>query len=118
LREPEQPLALGDDAAAVTLRADLRRGAGLRARTAALAAGELERDRDRRLHTLERILEREPDLDLDAVAALSLRAAGRSARPAEAAEEIAEEARQVAQVAEVEGDTARSGPRPEASVRG
>src|SRR2546426_7884850 len=107
LREPEQALALGDDPAAVALGADLRRRARLRPGAAALSAGELERDGDRRLHALERVLERKADLDLDVVAALRARLARPACSAAEAAaEEIAEETGEIAEVAEVEGDPA------------
>src|SRR5919197_5538982 len=59
LREREQALRLGLDAAAVALRADDRRGAGLRARAAALAAGGGQVDRHLHLRAVQRVLEGE-----------------------------------------------------------
>src|SRR5207342_3462114 len=94
VREAEEPLALGDHAAAATLRADDRRGARLRAGAAALAARRVELDRDLRLDALERVLEREGDARLDVGAA-----AGRLTRAA--AEHVTEASEQIGDVAEV-----------------
>src|SRR5262249_54254667 len=96
LREREEALALGNDATAAADRADRGRGARLGARAAAGVARNLERDRDLRLHALQRVPEREVDLDLDVVPSLRWRGpcAGHTA-----AEEAAE---QVAEVAEVD----------------
>src|SRR6185437_14367388 len=71
LRQGEEALALRDDAAAVALGTEDRRGPGLRARASALAAGGLELDRDRRLDAVQRVVERQPHLDLEVPAALA-----------------------------------------------
>ena len=80
LRKREESLPLGDDAAAVALRADDRRRAGLRARTAAIRARDGQLDRDLRLGAAQRVLEREPHLGLDVGAAHRLRRARTAAR--------------------------------------
>src|SRR5204862_5136693 len=56
LREREQALALGLDAAAVALRADHRRGTGLRARAAAFAARRRQLDRHLGVGAAQRVL--------------------------------------------------------------
>src|SRR5256886_13339478 len=98
LRQDEESLALRHHTTAVAFGADLRRRAGLRARAVALRARRLQRDRDLRLDTLERVLEGEIDLHLDVAAALG--AGSSAARPA--AEDAAEEIAEVAEVADVE----------------
>src|SRR5436190_1824387 len=102
LGEGEQALALGDDAAAVTLGAQRRRGPGLRARAAAFAARGLELDRDLRLDPVQRVLEREPDLDLDVAAPLAALLLLRATPAAHVREEAAEDVAEIAQVADVE----------------
>src|SRR5256886_8360192 len=71
LRQGEESLALRHHTTAVASGADLGRRAGLRARAVALRACRLQRDRDLRLDTLERVLEGEIDLHLDVAAALA-----------------------------------------------
>src|SRR5581483_8175479 len=65
LREREETLRLRLHAAAVALRADDGRAAGLRAGAAALATRRHELDGHLRLDAAERVLEGEMDLDLD-----------------------------------------------------
>src|SRR5439155_15662467 len=101
LREGEQALALGDDAAAVTLGAERRRGPGLRARAAALAAGRLELDRDLGLDPVQRVLEREADFDFEVAAALAALLLG-ATPAAQVREEPAEDVAEIAQIADVE----------------
>src|SRR4051812_37950112 len=111
LREREQALRLGLDAAALALGAERRRGPGLRAGAAALAARGLELDRDLRLDAVQRVLEREVDLDLEvapALAALLLPAA--AAAPEEPAEDVAEVAYVEALGGEVESPSRPSAP--------
>src|SRR5262249_17884766 len=108
---------LGEYAAALALRADLRRRAGLRAGAAALAARRLDLDRHLHLDALERVLEGEAHRGLDVGAALP----GRLPRPARAATAAApaeEPAAEVAEVAEVEvGEARAAGPAGDAAVR-
>src|SRR3954471_7500924 len=100
LRQREQALRLGDDPAAVALRADDRRGAGLRARTAALRARDGQLDRHLRLGAAQRVLEREPHLGLDVRPAHRLGArAPAAASPAGAADVAEDAAEDVAEVA-------------------
>src|SRR5439155_14175363 len=63
VRETEEALALDRHAAALALGADDRRGAGLRARAAALTAGDLGLDGGLRLDPAQGILERNVQLD-------------------------------------------------------
>ncbi len=93
LGEREEPLALGRDSTAAALRADLRRGSGLRARAGAVAAGGLDLDGDLGLDPLQRVLEGEVDLNLEVGAALGARALLRRSPPA--AEDPAEEVTEV-----------------------
>src|SRR5205085_1459592 len=86
--------------AAVTLGTDLRSRPRSRTRPVALRASRLERDGNLRLDPLERVFEREVDLDLDVVAALSLRL--RAPTTAAAAEEAAEEVAEIGEVVDVE----------------
>src|SRR6185503_8454389 len=98
LLQREQPLRRRDDAGAVALGTDDRRGAGCGAGAVAGVACELELHRNRRLHTPERVLERHAHLDLDVVAALpALRLLPSAAAIEEAAEDVTE-----VEVAEVE----------------
>src|SRR6266536_6094551 len=101
LREREEALALGPDAAAVALGADHGSRAGLRAGAAALAAGGRRLDGHLGLGAAQRVLEREVHQRLDVVAAQRLPLRAHAPRTAAAAppEEPAE---QVAEVAEVE----------------
>ena len=64
LREREQALRLGDDAAAVALRADDGSRSGLGAGASALRARDRQLDRNLRLGAAQRVLEREMDLRL------------------------------------------------------
>src|SRR6266508_4620845 len=109
LREPEEALALDGHAAALALRANLRRRAGLRPGAAALAAGGLRLDRDLRLDSAQRILERQAHLHLEirpSAGTLPLRATSEDVtQPAEAAEEVAD-------VTEVEIDSGAAGEAP------
>ena len=118
LGEREKALALRDDAAALALRADRRRRAGLGARAVALRAGRLQRDRDLRLHPLQRVLEGEVDDDFEVVAAARLRplSAARAASPAEDAAEQVAEVPEIPQVEVLEVDVASA--EAAASVRG
>src|SRR5581483_3016618 len=115
VREGEQALRLGDRAAAAALRADGRRCTGLRARAVADLAGALEADGQRRLHTPERVLEGERDLDLDVRAALPAPTAPSAAHAP--AEQAAEQVAEVAELAEVEGDAFAARAEADAPVR-
>src|SRR5205823_3836857 len=118
LREGDRQLDDEVDAAALALRADRRRRAGLGARAVALRAGRLQRDRDLRLHPLQRVLEREVDDDFEVVAAARLRplSAARAAAPAEDAPEQVAEVPEIPQVEVLEVDVASA--EAAASVRG
>src|SRR6185312_12113119 len=70
LLQREEPLRAGDDTGAFALRAALGRGPGRGAGAVARVAGELERDGDGRLQALQRVLERDPHLDVDVGASL------------------------------------------------
>src|SRR5206468_2401528 len=99
LRQREQSLALRHDTAAVTFGTDDRGRPRLGTRPAALAARRGDLDRNLRLQPAQRVLEREPHLDLEVGAPLGLpssRAGPTATRPP--AEEPAE---QIAEVAEV-----------------
>src|SRR5439155_1307151 len=108
LGQRDQPLALRDDAAAGALGADRRRRPRLRARAAALAAGRLELNGDGGLDAAQRVLEREPHLDLEVAPAsaplLLLLAA--------ASEEAAEEVAQVGEVEPLRVEAEATGPGP------
>src|SRR5262249_52103686 len=101
-------------AAAAALRADRRRRPGSRTRSVADVATRLEADGKRRLDALQRVLERERDLDLGVGTALSARLLPRTAAHA-AAEQAAE---QVAEVAELERDALIARAVAHAPVRG
>src|SRR4029453_2884611 len=104
LREREEPLALRDHSAATALGTDLRRRAGLRTRSATLAASRVDLNRDPRLDSLERVLEREVDLDLEIGAALGPRLLGSTAS---ATEDPAEDVAEIPEIADVEVEVAR-----------
>src|SRR5436190_10830226 len=101
LRKREEALAFRDDAAALAFRADRRRGAGLGAGAVALRARRLQRDRDLRLHALERVLEREVDDGFEVVAAARLGPLG-AARTAASAEDAAEQVAEIPEIPQVE----------------
>src|SRR5262249_1515989 len=99
LLQRKESLRGRDHPGAVALRAALRCGSRCGARAVTGVAGKLERDRHRRLQALERVLERDTNLDLDVRAALpALRLlAASAAAPEETAEDVAE-----IEVAEIE----------------
>src|SRR5262249_54069130 len=75
LRDREEALPLGLDAAPLADGADGRRRAGSRARAVARLAGRRGRDRERRLRAFDRLLEAQRDLRLQVAPALRARAA-------------------------------------------
>ena len=99
MREGEEPLAVGDHAGALAVRADAGRRARLSTRAAADVACGLDVDGHADLDALERVLEGDADARLQVCAALGPWASG-SARAAP--EERAEVAEQVGEVAEVD----------------
>src|SRR6266516_798699 len=102
LREREQALALGLDAAAAALGTDDRRRSGLRSRAAARAAACLELDRNLHLSALERVLERDVHLDFEVGSALAALLGAPPASCAAASEEAAEDVAEITEVAQVE----------------
>ena len=115
LREREEALALGDDAAAVALRADPRRRPGLGARAAAGVAGGLGLDRHADSRAVESVLEGEPHLDLEVGAALGHRPRVRAAAAA-AVEDPAEEVAEIAVEVGLEAAGRRAAGRPRRSA--
>src|SRR6185295_4183726 len=120
LRQREEPLALRDDAAAMALRTDDRGRSRLGAGAAALTTGRRHLDGNLRLETTQRVLERQPDRDLNVGAALRLwPSPARLATVEDPAEQIAEVAevvdREVAAAAEV--GVTRIEARPATTVR-
>ena len=110
LGDREEPLALGLDPAALALRADLRRRAGLGARAAAGRTRLRRRDAQRDLRAGDRLLEGDRDRRLQVGAALGARtgraAAGAPARAgtargatAAAAEQVGEDVLEATEVA-------------------
>ena len=121
MREREEPLAVGDHAAPVAIRARARRGSGLGAAAATDVAGGLDLHRNADLNTRERVLEGDPNARLEIGAALGPRSTGTLASTEEGAK-AAEDVRQVAQVDVLEAHAARpeapcGAVRPEAVVR-
>src|SRR5690349_3096286 len=100
LGDREQALAARLDAAALALRADMRRRARLGAGAVAGRTGRAGRDRQRDLRAVHRLRERDRDLGLEIAAALLTRAPG-AAGAATAAEEVVED---VAEAADVEAE--------------
>ena len=112
MREREEAVRVGGDAAAAALRADDRRRPGLGARAAARVARGLHLGAHRHLDALQRVLERDVHLGLEVGAALGLgRALPAEAAARAAAEEAAEEIAEV-EVLELRSATAAEGPAP------